>query len=131
MKISQESYQAFQEHSKKQEIIELCRHIKERSPVYVETLSDKSLFERVNNSVNVARSFNLYTKADIYSFVTLDMTTNPSFYQTQEISRLLKSSDLPETNRMIHLTLHLPAVVWAKSYRPIYLKDINEETNDE
>ncbi|MCG8553022.1 MAG: hypothetical protein MI799_21650 [Desulfobacterales bacterium] len=131
MDISKKSYQAFQEHSEKGSILELCRHIRERSPVYVEHLSDKSLFERVSNCVDAALSFNLYTKADIYSFVTLDMTTNPNFYQTQEISRLLQSSDLLEKDRMIHLTLHLPAAVWAKSYRPMYPKDTNGETNDE
>lgn len=96
----------------------LIEHLRAHHPGFVDRFSDEDLETKVSASLRAARSFELFSKADVHAFVTLDMTTASGFYKDAKVQEILQDYNAPERTRMMELVLRLGTEDWARIYRP-------------
>lgn len=114
--ITKEQFQVMREtHKSEQSIPALCKHLRQSyNHTHIAQMSDEELTKKVKQTVDIAYSYHLESKNDIYGFVELELTQCPGFYQYPPIEVLLKDPKAHPDMRMLWVAQKLPAHIWAK-----------------
>lgn len=117
-KITHSQHDALQEVFDRRKVVpEICQYLRQAWPEAVAQFSEAALLDKVARACSIARRFHLQSGSDIYSFVTLEVTTCPGFYEREDVASLLKSAGTHGDMRMLELFARLPLRSWSHIMR--------------
>ena len=104
-------------------LVDLCRYLLDKDVNLLRDISDEEILSRVSRTVAIAKSFELSSQYDIYTFCKLELDFFPGIHLHPKVNALLKGSAKNPDYKM-HELLSLDMQDWAelKQFAEEYLE---------
>lgn len=94
-------------------LIDLCRYLLDRNAILLQNISDEEISKRVQSIVDLARSYDMTSQKDVYTFAEMELITYPGMHLHPQVDALLKSPAIFPGQKMYNL-LSLEMKTWGE-----------------
>lgn len=94
-------------------LIDLCRYLLDRNAILLQDIADEEILKRVQSIVDLARSYDMTSQKDVYTFAEMELITYPGMYFHPKVDALLKAPARFPGQKM-HNLLSLDMKTWGE-----------------